>query len=229
MIARLRLSPIQLGRVVARRDLHQTYEQRLGCVRGGVLAVADYGVEPADSGAYVDQDAKRSLVRPWTVKLKFGADCDQHRQAPSAYHRWQIAQFVTSPPGAKDTRHDDPCMQSGFLKASHFPLPAGRGDPHRHFGRPVTIVIGVPARQDSPISETARRTGTTSPISRLPCSVVFLNLLEGSARTRARGGAEAVWRVARARIHARRTGDDEWLVAVDGSMQLPVAAQTAPR
>ena len=78
------------------------------------------------------------------------------------------------------------------------------------------IVIGVQLVKFTHI-ETARRTGDIAVYLVTVLGVVFLNLLEGVLLGLALAVALTVWRVARARIHAERTGDDEWLVAVDGS------------
>ncbi len=80
----------------------------------------------------------------------------------------------------------------------------------------LLIVIGVQLVKFTHI-ETARRTGDIAVYLVTVLGVVFLNLLEGVLLGLALAVALTVWRVARARIHAERTGDDEWLVAVDGS------------
>ncbi|MFN8033067.1 MAG: bifunctional SulP family inorganic anion transporter/carbonic anhydrase [Mycobacterium sp.] len=80
----------------------------------------------------------------------------------------------------------------------------------------LLIVIGVQLVKITHI-ETARRTGDIAVYSVTLIGVVFLNLLEGVLLGLALAVALTVWRVARARIHAERTGDGEWLVAVEGS------------
>ena len=80
----------------------------------------------------------------------------------------------------------------------------------------LLIVIGVQLVKITHI-ETARRTGDIAVYLVTLLGVVFLNLLEGVLLGLALAVALTVWRVARARIHAERTGDGEWLVAVEGS------------
>ena len=80
----------------------------------------------------------------------------------------------------------------------------------------LLIVIGVQLVKITHI-ETARRTGDIAVYLVTVLGVVFLNLLEGVLLGLALAVALTVWRVARARIHAERTGENEWLVAVEGS------------
>lgn len=80
----------------------------------------------------------------------------------------------------------------------------------------LLIVIGVQLVKITHI-ETARRTGDIAVYLVTLLGVVFLNLLEGVLLGLALAVALTVWRVARARIHAERIGDGEWLVAVEGS------------
>lgn len=80
----------------------------------------------------------------------------------------------------------------------------------------LLIVIGIQLVKLSHI-KTARQTGDIAVYLVTIVGVVFLNLLEGVLLGLALAIALTVWRVARARIHAEQSDDNDWRVAVEGS------------
>ncbi|WP_036435266.1 bifunctional SulP family inorganic anion transporter/carbonic anhydrase [Mycobacterium sp. URHB0044] len=80
----------------------------------------------------------------------------------------------------------------------------------------LLIVIGIQLVKWAHI-ETARRTGDLAVYVVTVLGVVFLNLLEGVLIGLALAVGLLLWRVVRTRIHAERTGDDEWRVLIEGS------------
>ncbi|AQT79526.1 carbonic anhydrase [Mycolicibacterium litorale] len=97
----------------------------------------------------------------------------------------------------------------------------------------LLIVIGVQLVKLTHI-RTARQTGDIAVYLVTILGVVFLNLLEGVLLGLALAVVLTVWRVARARIHAEQSDDNDWRVAVEGSCtflslpQLHTALRTVP-
>lgn len=97
----------------------------------------------------------------------------------------------------------------------------------------LLIVIGIQLVKLSHI-RTARQTGDIAVYLVTIVGVVFLNLLEGVLLGLALAIALTVWRVARARVHAEQSDENDWRVAVEGSCtflslpQLHTTLRTVP-
>lgn len=91
--------------------------------------------------------------------------------------------------------------------AQQIPMPALAG---------LLIVIGVQLVKITHI-ETARRTGDLGVYLITLLGVVFLNLLNGVLLGLAASIVMTAWRVARAKVRAESTGEDDWQVSIEGA------------
>lgn len=92
----------------------------------------------------------------------------------------------------------------------------------------LLIMIGLRLVNRAHI-ETAKLTGDLAVYLITIVSVVFLNLLEGVAIGLALAIALTVWRVVRTKIHAEPSGQNDWLVTIEGSctfLSLPKLTKT---